>query len=120
MSKYSDLLKDPRWQKIRLKIFERENFSCERCRCKNKTLHVHHGYYDRKLKPWEYDLKTLHCVCEDCHGDVQNIMLEINHNISKIALNCLENNVLNAILEIPDEIEREAKEIQDSIRNNKI
>lgn len=53
-SSYYDLFKHPKWQKKRLKILELAGFECERCGAKNKTLHVHHKYYEKGLKPWEY------------------------------------------------------------------
>lgn len=67
---YYEKLKDPRWQKKRLKILERAGFKCEYCGASDKTLHVHHGYYEKWLDPWEYEDSTLWCLCVDCHEDV--------------------------------------------------
>lgn len=67
-SSYSDLLKDPRWQKKRLEILERDSWSCGNCGDKDSTLHVHHGRYLRGLKPWEYDADILYTLCEMCHS----------------------------------------------------
>lgn len=64
---YSEKLKDPRWQKKRLKILERDNFECINCNDKNKTLHVNHLYYLKEKKPWEYPDGILFTLCEDCH-----------------------------------------------------
>ena len=64
---YSDKLKDPRWQRKRLEVLERADFTCENCGDSESTLHVHHGYYEWNLDPWEYDTKTLHCLCDPCH-----------------------------------------------------
>jgi len=52
--KYSDLLKDPRWQKKRLEILQRDEFSCQICFDTKSTLHVHHRRYISDCKPWEY------------------------------------------------------------------
>lgn len=71
MSAYSDLLKDPRWQKRRLEILQRDKFTCQRCGDDKSTLHVHHGYYAKGMRPWDYDSDTLLTVCENCHGDVE-------------------------------------------------
>ena len=68
MSNYSELLKHPKWQKKRLKILERDKFQCRSCEQTDKTLHVHHLYYDYKLKPWEYEDEDLMTLCEYCHG----------------------------------------------------
>lgn len=66
-STYYELLKHPKWQKKRLEILEAANFECECCGGKDKTLHVHHKYYKKGLKPWEYPDHSLLCLCEDCH-----------------------------------------------------
>lgn len=62
---YNQKLKDPRWQKKRLKILERDNFTCQYCQCIDETLHVHHFEY--KGNPWDIDNKKLITVCERCH-----------------------------------------------------
>jgi hypothetical protein len=63
-------LKSPQWQKKRLEIMQRDNFTCQHCGCTDKTLNVHHKYYKPKHKPWEYDDADLITLCEDCHDDV--------------------------------------------------
>ena len=67
---YADLLKDPRWQKNRLQIMERDGFRCSYCDSETHTLHVHHGYYEKGKMPWEYPDETLYCLCEKCHREV--------------------------------------------------
>lgn len=69
MTEYQKLLQDPRWQKKRLDIFQRDNFACRLCRSKDKTLHCHHQYYERGLLPWEYPDITLITLCCDCHEE---------------------------------------------------
>lgn len=64
---YSEKLKDPRWQKRRLDILSRDEFSCCACGDATKTLHVHHKWYDRSKEPWEYPDECLVTLCEDCH-----------------------------------------------------
>lgn len=63
----SELYKDPRWQKKRLEIFQRDKFTCQFCQSKIKTLTVHHLEYHGNAKPWDYKDKELITVCEDCH-----------------------------------------------------
>lgn len=67
---YSELLKDPRWQKKRLEILSRDNFQCKVCCSTEKTLHVHHQYYIKSLNPWEYKDESLITLCDECHEDV--------------------------------------------------
>lgn len=64
---YWKLLKHPEWQKKRLLIMDRAGFECEECGVKDVTLNVHHTYYKKGAKPWEYEDSSLRCLCEDCH-----------------------------------------------------
>jgi len=67
MTTYQEKLKDPRWQKKRLEIFKRDNWTCHNCGATDKTLCVHHRIYFPKRDPWEYEDHFLMTVCEDCH-----------------------------------------------------
>lgn len=42
---YSDKLKDPRWQKKRLEILTRDEWTCQICFDTESTLVVHHQKY---------------------------------------------------------------------------
>jgi hypothetical protein len=64
---YSEKLKDPRWQKLRLKVFERDNWLCQRCGETEKTLMIHHLYYEHGLEPWDYLPEHLITLCFECH-----------------------------------------------------
>lgn len=66
-NEYSDKLKDPRWQKRRLDILNRDEWVCQRCYSENKTLTVHHLCYMPHLEPWEYPNKLLITLCVDCN-----------------------------------------------------
>ena len=68
---YFEKLKDPRWQKRRLDIFTRDDYECVSCGSKDKTLTVHHKYYDNNLEPWEYENDSLITLCIDCHEGEQ-------------------------------------------------
>jgi len=69
---YSEKLKDPRWQKKRLEIFSRDNFTCRDCQATDKTLHVHHCLYE-KGDPWKTESRFLLSLCEDCHVTRQEL-----------------------------------------------
>lgn len=66
-SRYAETLRDPRWQRRRLDVMAREQFTCEGCGSTDKSLDVHHGYYEYGKQPWEYPLQSLHCLCTKCH-----------------------------------------------------
>jgi len=61
-------IKHPKWQKKRLKIFERDKFACRMCCNQEKTLAVHHLKYIPENKIWEYPNSLLITLCEDCHS----------------------------------------------------
>jgi len=67
-SEYSKLLLNPKWQKKRLEILERDEFTCQICFNTENTLHVHHCYYSKGRKPWEYEDSSLKTLCADCHA----------------------------------------------------
>lgn len=67
MSDYSDKLKSPKWQKKRLEILNLRGFKCELCKNEEQELHVHHRFYIKGRKPWEYDNDVFQVLCSDCH-----------------------------------------------------
>jgi len=82
MKTYAQLLKDPRWQKKRLEILERDEFTCQNCHDSENTLHVHHCYYETGMMPWEYDSGSLVTLCECCH-DNESDALFMKKELSK-------------------------------------
>ncbi len=68
--KYSDKLRDPRWQKMRLEIMGRDTFTCRLCYDSESTLNVHHLFYDRGAEPWDYPEESLITLCESCHEEL--------------------------------------------------
>ena len=69
MTTYSEKLKDPRWQKKRLEILNRDNWICQWCEAKDEQLHVHHRLYLKKRYPWDYPDRLLLTVCATCHAE---------------------------------------------------
>lgn len=76
-SQYSEKLKNPRWQKKRLEILERDKWCCQRCFDINSPLHVHHRVYITDKEPWQYHNDFLITLCENCHEDERDVMHEI-------------------------------------------
>ena len=70
MPAYKEKLKDRRWQQKRLRIFNIDNWECQKCGIENneKLLHVHHLEYISGKMPWEYPDSLLITLCEDCHN----------------------------------------------------
>jgi hypothetical protein len=67
-TQYSEKLKDPRWQKKRLDILQRDGWFCQKCFNKEATLHVHHRRYIPGRDPWDYSNHLLVTLCEECHS----------------------------------------------------
>lgn len=89
VSNYSDKLKDPRWQRKRLEIMQRDKFSCCMCGDGNKTLNVHHRVYSNN--PWEADPDNLITLGEDCHERLEECLRQLRIGIgSGEALRCVE------------------------------
>lgn len=64
---YWQKLQDPRWQKVRLQVLERDGWKCRLCESSKETLHVHHDYYVSGRAPWDYPLSTYKTLCASCH-----------------------------------------------------
>jgi 5-methylcytosine-specific restriction endonuclease McrA len=77
---YSQRLRDPRWQKKRLQILERDNWACRCCGTTTKTINVHHVVYVRGKDPWDYKDDSYQTLCNDCHrlrGDIADVAANI-------------------------------------------
>ena len=139
MSKYTEKFKSPKWQKLRLEIMERDNFTCVACGDKDKTLNVHHGYYEKGKDPWEYPLETLWTVCERCHKTIKDRIDGIHKMIGRImpgsqewwnvvkcisamsaptlGPNAITHPILNAAVIVADELESLAVRIEEVAPN---
>ncbi len=73
---YAELLRDPRWQRKRLEVMERDEFQCQECGSGTRTLNVHHTYYAKGRKPWEYEADALRTLCEECHKRLTDLLAE--------------------------------------------
>ena len=75
---YSDKLKDPRWQRLRLAVMTRDEFTCHACGDKDSTLNVHHLVpYKKNGNPWDYEMGELTTLCEDCHKSITDDINEM-------------------------------------------
>lgn len=68
---YSEKLRDPRWQKKRLEILNRDEWECVLCGDTTLELHVHHKRYSSFKEPWEYDDENFMSLCKDCHKIIE-------------------------------------------------
>lgn len=95
MKSYAEKLKDPRWQKKRLEVLNRDNWTCVLCENSKEELHVHHEKYYGE--PWDVDLKDLKTCCWVCHSAITYLKkIDINFELAiAIKHNGLESNGYN-------------------------
>jgi hypothetical protein len=65
---YKEKLLDPRWQRRRLEIMNRDQFTCKHCGESSNTLNVHHKTYQFGRDPWDYPDSNFQTLCVDCHN----------------------------------------------------
>lgn len=68
---YSEKLKDPRWQRVRLETMGRDDWKCCKCGTDRAFLNVHHVNYDKGAEPWAYPLTNFITLCAPCHEAVE-------------------------------------------------
>ena len=81
---YEEQIKSPYWQKRRLQILQRDNFTCQICGSTEKTLHVHHLHYRKDAKIWDYPDSLLITLCEDCHRMEHEMRSENDYSVTNI------------------------------------
>jgi hypothetical protein len=81
--RYNSQLADPRWQKLRLQIFQAASFACEDCGRRDQELQLHHCAYTR-ANAWDCDSSLFMCVCDSCHEFRQSREDAIRISIGKI------------------------------------
>jgi hypothetical protein len=65
---YSEKLKNPKWQRKRLEILQRDEFKCCYCDDTETELQVHHIKYIGE--PWQANNDDLITLCKHCHTTV--------------------------------------------------
>lgn len=96
----------PEWKKRRAEIIYLANSQCDDChrcligceRCVHHddmvdSLEVHHRYYVRGRKPWEYPDVAFLCLCRTCHEE--RTLLD---DVLRVAVGLLKKNDQERIL----------------------
>ena len=76
-TEYRKLLQNPKWQKKRLEILQRDNFSCVVCGNGIDTdtqVHVNNLSYRKVCMPLECDINDMIVLCQKCHQRIHNII----------------------------------------------
>lgn len=108
-SDYAQKLLDPRWQRLRLEILNRDGFACCHCGDTTATLHVHHTRYEFGKDPWDYPVESLVTYCEDCHSLAEQARTELRELVPQFPL-CSQlqlRNILDYLVNIDPEIANE-------------
>lgn len=80
---YTEKLKDPRWQRKRLEVMQRDNFTCRDCGSSDQSLQIHHCGY-RGDGPWAAPTHLLLTLCGDCHTARQDIEKYIKSGVEGV------------------------------------
>lgn len=104
MKTYAEKLKDPRWQRKRLEILNRDEFACRDCGNKRDTLHVHHCSYAHGREPWDYDDSNLRTLCETCHESRHGCERTAKDNFSFIMSSLTQNQIHRLTMEMLEAI----------------
>lgn len=104
---YAELLKDPRWQKKRLEVMSRDNFTCVLCGEHKQTLTVHHIWYTPNVDPWNYDDDCYATLCESCHNFVHD---ELPKCVNLIAINVIRKGM--SLIDVEQAIQKHFDEIE--------
>lgn len=93
---YSEKLRDPRWQKLRLAVMGRAGFACEDCGDTKRSQHVHHRIYAPGRDPWDYPIENFVCVCDSCHR-IREVVVQRSRMVFQIITPSLANAFLDAV-----------------------
>jgi hypothetical protein len=90
-SSYIEKLRNPKWQKRRLDIMSRDEFTCQSCNDSQSTLNVHHMTYVYGLEPWDYPDTNFITLCEYCHSEEELCKVLTKHFITESLLKGISN-----------------------------
>jgi len=83
---YAEKLKDARWQKLRLQMFEAANWTCEECKVHSPAdgLQLHHIFYLTGVDPWDHPPDLLLSLCDGCHKERQELEQQFFIKVAKV------------------------------------
>ena len=97
---YAEQYKNPKWQKLRLKILDRDGWACQKCFDDESQLQVHHRRYVYGKKVWDYPIKELITLCNNCHEEEKELIKEsVEELITTLKISFFANEI-NSLHEI--------------------
>lgn len=99
---YKEKLEHPSWQRKRLQILERDDYTCQLCGDKETLLHVHHLKYIGD--PIQAPNKHLITYCKHCHYAVEALK-DVRQGVvvNKIIKKFRNNDILLSIIMMVEE-----------------
>ena len=97
---YQEQIKDPRWQKRRLSILERDEFMCQSCGNTEEELQVHHIIYYQNRMIWDYEDDELLTLCSTCHKNVTEEKKSVKSKIDLFYTDIDSLSILNEIVDM--------------------
>lgn len=86
---YPAKLRDPRWQKKKNGILERDSYRCQMCKSTDRTLSVHHLAYSGE--PWDVQDSELITLCCNCHEEVERAVKAVRRlTANAVFLTCIQ------------------------------
>lgn len=101
-TEFQEQIKNPKWQKRRLEIMQRDGFTCQICGDKETTLHVHHLRYIPDRAYWDYEDWELITLCEHCHKEEHDIERSILDYVKSLRQNGITLFEIGCLLECID------------------
>lgn len=71
-SPYKEQLLDKRWRLFREFAIVARGGVCENCGSK-KNLVIHHPHYIDGYNAWDYSVRDVVCLCNNCHKKIHNV-----------------------------------------------
>ena len=72
---YADQLLKQEWKDKRDEILKRDDYRCQWCGTggsSDNPMNIHHWYYAKGRRPWEYPNRSLMTICKTCHKNITN------------------------------------------------
>jgi 5-methylcytosine-specific restriction endonuclease McrA len=104
---YKQQLQNPLWQKKRLEIMQRDNFTCLMCNSNKHQLHIHHLYYEKNTEIYNYDNECYLTLCNICHDFFHSKLTKV---ISLIAFQIVKNKI--DILELDNFLHKHQRKVK--------
>jgi len=83
---YIELLRDPRWQRKKNAILERDDYRCQFCRDTETNLQAHHKRYAKSGLPWDVPNSWLITLCQRCHERVSELINRAREMLAEMNL----------------------------------